>query len=132
MIRQAHITATIAPIDDNLISEVRAVIGAEAFAALAERFGGSRIFVPVSPADNHPLTVVLGREAVALLAGRFAGETIALPLTQRKHAAILADLRAGMGPTAVAKKYWCSVRNVHYIRQQAEARAAAERQLNLF
>jgi len=108
--------------EPQLIDEVADALGREKFGQLCFQMGGARVFVPQKIPANHPLRVVLG-DAADILSEKFSGETISLPLLLKKHKGIEADLRAGMSVAQVAAKYWCSTRNVHYVKARLKAEA---------
>jgi hypothetical protein len=108
--------------EPQLIDEVANALGRDAFVRLCFKLGGARVFVPQKIPANHPLRLVLGDDA-DVLSQKFSGETIHLPLLLKKHKGIEADLRAGMSVAEVAAKYWCSTRNVYFVKARLKAEA---------
>ncbi len=109
-------------VEPQLIDAVADAIGRDAFELLCFKLGGARVFVPQKVPAGHPLRVVLG-DSADILSREFSGETISLPLLLKKHKGIEADLRAGMSVAQVAAKYWCSTRNVYFVKARLKAEA---------
>lgn len=56
------------------------LLGAEGARAMAQAFGGRRLYVPKNPGPHHPITVVVGPERAARLAAAFHGVGIDIPM----------------------------------------------------
>lgn len=63
------------------------VIGEAGLIALAEAFGGRRLYVPLRVNDRHPITVAIGVEATQRLCHHFAASIIRVPLARELRAA---------------------------------------------
>ncbi|WP_374410645.1 hypothetical protein [Novosphingobium colocasiae] len=63
-----------------------AVVGEEATVALAETFGGTRLYIPSSAKDGHPITRTIGREAARALCDKFGPAAIRVPLARELRA----------------------------------------------
>lgn len=66
--------------------ELQALIGEEALVRLAERFGGTRLFVPVKITRDHAITRAIGFEAACRLSERLAPDVIKVPLAREPRA----------------------------------------------
>lgn len=64
---------------DNAFAELVAAIGGDAARRLAERFGGTALYVPRAIGDHHPISVALGRADADRLAAWAGGGTVAIP-----------------------------------------------------
>lgn len=66
--------------------ELEALIGEEALVRLAERFGGTRLFIPVKMTARHEIARAIGVEPARLLAERLAPDVIRVPLARELRA----------------------------------------------
>ena len=98
------------------MDDLRTLLGAEAYHDFCKTFGGRRVFVPASAGANHPITVALGADLAQCLCKEFRGLTFDVPNTAHKRALIERDLKAGHSPSKIAARYYCTRRNVRYIR----------------
>lgn len=87
--------------------------------ALAERFGGLRMYVPMRPNQSSRLASVLDLPSFNALAARFGKETIEIPRAAAMHRVardqeIVKLLASGKSAGEVAHNFGVSRRTVHY------------------
>jgi hypothetical protein len=68
-------------VKDALSAELLELLGADAFAALTERFGGRRVFVPKEKLDTA-ISAVLGQDAAQVLSSHYGGTYLRVPLAR--------------------------------------------------
>jgi DNA-binding CsgD family transcriptional regulator len=73
--------------------ELQELIGTEAFVALAEEFGGTRLFIPVGMGADHPIARAVGLPAARLLSQRLAPDVLKVPLAREERARHYRDQR---------------------------------------
>lgn len=97
---------------EQLSEALLARLGAESFVALVEAFGGTRLYVPHTIADDHEIARAIGTAAALRLAQRYAPDTLRIPLARefrarhyRAHGLSNAQIarKIGLGETAVNK-----------------------------
>lgn len=99
-------------------------IGMDAALALADHFGGRRLYVPKRAGEHHPIAVALGREHADALTAWAGGEAIDVPKQAARRAKVLA-LRARGTLTAgqIATETGYSERHVYRLGREADAAA---------
>jgi len=97
------------------------LIGYKAVMSLIQRWGGSRIYVPMTfNSEEHPIIQSIGLEAAEKLSWKHGGEQLSLPTNMiianaaRDHE-ILRMRREGKSVAAMAKKFRLSERRVRVI-----------------
>lgn len=74
-----------------VLAEIAALAGDEAALAVADARGGTEVYIPPVPADDHWLCALIGREAARAVADHLTegvgGRRIELPLGPAGHAA---------------------------------------------
>lgn len=88
--------------DHALKTHLRAILGDEAFVALCQELGGTRLYVPYALRDEHDLVQALGRPAAEKLSRALAPATIRVPLARRERA--LHYRRAGLSNARIARR----------------------------
>jgi alkanesulfonate monooxygenase SsuD/methylene tetrahydromethanopterin reductase-like flavin-dependent oxidoreductase (luciferase family) len=101
---------------DNL----RRLLGEDAARALSAHFGGSRVYVPKSPGEHHPISVAIGQDAAAQLAGAFHGNTITIPIAPEKQAEIHRLGAEGKTRREIAAEVRCTERWVYKTLETAK------------
>lgn len=76
------------------------VIGQSGLVALAESFAGSRLQIPASMPDDHPIVQAIGADAAQKLAAAYSPEIIRVPLAHERRAIHHRD--SGMPPAQIA------------------------------
>ena len=71
---------------EQLSRDLIAMLGDDGFVALAEAFGGTRLYVPKSIAADHEIAEAVGTERAAKLSGLYAGAQIRIPLAREERA----------------------------------------------
>lgn len=66
--------------------ELRAMLGDEAFIALAETFGGRRLYVPSIIDEDHLIAQTIGTAPAKRLSSRLSPDTIRVPLAREFRA----------------------------------------------
>lgn len=103
---------------------LEAVIGDDAARRLAERFGGTRLYVPRSPGEHHPITVTIGPEAAKRLASEFGGAApIDIPMLSCLRQRIIELDGQGMARAKIARAVGRTERRIYQVLE--EAREAA-------
>ncbi|MES2987657.1 MAG: hypothetical protein V4808_07110 [Pseudomonadota bacterium] len=69
-----------------LTEQLKSLLGEAAFVALAEAFGGTRLYVPHTIPADHEIARAIGIEAAARLSKRLAPDTIRMPLARELRA----------------------------------------------
>ena len=106
------------------IEELRRLVGPERWGSLTKRCGGTRLCVPRTYKDDHPLVQLLGRDVTARLIRRFGGMKISIPkgrnkardeARKKRDDMIRRDWMAGLSKAKIARKYGLHERTVHRI-----------------
>ncbi len=114
------------------------VIGVAAALALAERFGGGEIYVPLRIQADHPVAQCIGVEAAEKLAAAFgsgqSGARIDIPkgddITRaRRNRAIVAASETGVSKQALGRAHGLTTR---WVRRICNGAVNDDRQLGLF
>lgn len=71
---------------ERLTESLKALLGVDALVALAERFGGRRLYIPQTIGPEHEIAAAIGTEEAAKLSRRYSLAYIRVPLAR--------DLRA--------------------------------------
>lgn len=71
---------------EQLSESLKALLGVDAFIALAEQFGGRRLYVPQTIGPEHEITAAVGIEAAAKLCRRYSLAFIRVPLARELRA----------------------------------------------
>jgi len=69
-----------------LVAELVALLGERHFIALAEAFGGRRIYVPTKVNDDSDIAKAIGLNAARLLSGRKSPDYLRVPLARQLRA----------------------------------------------
>jgi hypothetical protein len=121
-----------------ILAEIADVAGEEAALAIAAARGGTQVYFPPVPSDDHWITLTIGREAALAVCERLtcglAGRRVDLPLGPtgrvakgREH--VDAMLRAGRSERDIARATGYTARGVRLRRATLPER---DRQLKLF
>jgi DNA-binding transcriptional regulator LsrR (DeoR family) len=120
---------------ERLSSDLKALLGETAFVALAQEFGGTRLYVPHSIPADHEIVQVIGLAAARRLSQRFAPAVIRVPLARFIRARHYRA--AGLSHARIARKLGLTETGVDKLfrrMQDAPAKGskAASAQLSLF
>lgn len=85
-----------------LSNDLKLLLGEASFVALAQAFGGTRLYVPSNIPADHEITQAIGAEAADLLSRRYSPATIRVPLARNERASHYRAL--GMSNAAIARK----------------------------
>lgn len=66
-----------------MLEELVQILGREGALKLIQRFGGTALYIPHNPPENHPIVLVLGPVGAARLASYYGGENLYLPLGRK-------------------------------------------------
>lgn len=119
------------PSDTSEFSAVAELIGDDAARVLAQRLGGTYLYVPKTPGPDHPIALLLGQTTAQRLAEHFCGDTILVPRGRRTgNRARVIELRQStqMTITQIALATGYHVRQVLRILAEEDHK----RQLDLF
>lgn len=107
--------------------ELVSVIGEDAARRLAQRFGGTTVYVPRTIGEHHFLRAVLG-DAAEQLAQWSGGARVSIPKQPERQARVRALRRAGaLTVAAIALETNYSERHVYRLLKESD-----DRQLDLF
>lgn len=112
--------------DGELSNELLAMLGEDCFVALAQSFGGTRLFIPQKLGEDHEIVVAIGAEAAQRLSRRCAGATIRIPLAREERA--LHYRSHGLSNAAIARKLGITETGVEKLflrRKDAPAKGSA-------
>lgn len=67
---------------ERLSSDLHDLLGEAAFIALAEHFGGLRLYIPQTMTGDHDIAKAIGLEEAQRLSNRYGADRIAVPLAR--------------------------------------------------
>jgi DNA-binding transcriptional regulator LsrR (DeoR family) len=106
------------------------LLGEDGARALAQAFGGRRLYVPRQPGAHHPITVAVGQQAAERLAAAFHGVGIDVPVMPATRTEIRRLDAEGLTRADIARKLGITERWVY--KTLAEAPSLPSRQGRLF
>jgi hypothetical protein len=111
----------------NFLTVVVKAAGVDAALALIEKFGGSRVYIPVKPKDNHPIVRIGGRAAADAIADAYGSSVLIFPKRgfEDRRLRVLSALRNGASVNEAVKASGLSFRQVQRIK--AELRGSLKR-----
>jgi hypothetical protein len=110
------------------MAELVDAIGADAARQLAQRFGGTSVYVPRAVGEHHPLRVALGVDAVVKLVEWYGGARLSIPKQPERRARVRALRNAGALTIAgIAVETGFSERHVYRLLSEPD-----DRQSDLF
>ncbi|MCH8500172.1 MAG: hypothetical protein LAT63_16995 [Marinobacter sp.] len=117
------------------IAELVDVIGLTPVLQLVERVGGTRVWVPQSVDDSHPLVTWIGREPAEALAAHICGGELSVPrcaeaLRAARNSAICESRNQGMTVAQIA--LWAGLTERQVFSILASAREPDTEQQDLF
>ncbi|MDT8446176.1 MAG: Mor transcription activator family protein [bacterium] len=103
-----------------MLEELVSILGQEGALKLIQRFGGTALYIPHNPPQNHALSLVLGPEGAARLASYYGGENLYLPLGRQwlreQQRRMIHDLKAQAVPNnQIAQRIGCTSRWVRMV-----------------
>jgi len=104
------------------LEPIAKVIGTEATLRLADRCGGSQLYVPRDARKTHPWAQALDEELWKKFCAAFGGQRIDLPrgtFITLKKVAILELAAQGLGTRQIAQRVRCTERYVKRVRAMA-------------
>lgn len=111
--------------------ELEALIGKEAFLRLAEAFGGTRLYVPISLGEDHEIARAIGTKAAQAMVDRLAPDVISVPLAREQRAMHYRAI--GRSNAQIARKLGITERGVERLfRRRPDAPDKGSKQLALF
>jgi transcriptional regulator GlxA family with amidase domain len=105
-----------------LADEIAALIGEAAALALAEEFGGSRLYIPSMIEDGHRIAEAIGMPAARVLSARFAPDVVVVPLCRELRAAHYRG--QGLSNGKIARRLGLTERGVERIFERLREGAA--------
>jgi len=66
-----------------MLREMIQIIGEEHTSKMLQRFGGTVLYVPLNPKEQHPITRLIGVQGAAKLASHFGGATLTIPIGKK-------------------------------------------------
>lgn len=114
-----------------LSNDLKALLGEDGFVALAQAFGGTRLYVPTAIPADHEIAQAIGREAADLLSRRYSPATIRVPLARSERARHYRAL--GLSNAQIARKLGMAETGVDKLfARMADAPTKGSAQLSLF
>jgi len=114
-----------------LSSDLRALLGDDAFIALAQAYGGTRLYVPVNIPADHDIARAIGKDAADRLSRRYSPATIRVPLARADRARHYRA--AGMSNAQIARRLGMTETGVDGLFQRmTDAPEKGSAQLSLF
>ena len=104
--------------------ELIGVIGEAATVALAEAFGGTRLYVPSRVRESHRITRAIGHEAAQALSAFYSPDAIRVPLARELRA--MHYQAKGLSHERIARKLGITATGVARLLKRVAARANAE------
>lgn len=99
------------------------LIGTPAALKIAERWGGTRLYIPEDPGEDHELAKLIGIEAARALGDEYAGERIEIPKAdcwgRAVRDSLIREARTnGQSQASLALEYRLTERQVRNIERQ--------------
>lgn len=117
--------------NDALSNSLKALLGEACFVALAQAFGGTRLYVPRAIAADHEIAQAIGLDAARLLSKRYSPDTIRVPLARNERARHYRAL--GMTNAQIARKLGMAETGVDKLfARMVDPPAKGSAQLSLF
>lgn len=114
-----------------LSNDLKALLGEPAFVALAQAFGGTRLYVPNTINADHEIAQAIGLDAAGKLSRRYSPATIRVPLARVDRA--LHYRAANLSNAAIARKLGITETAVDKLfARRSDAPAKGSAQLTLF
>lgn len=105
---------------EETMAAIASAIGRDAALKLADKFGGTRIYVPLAIGDHHPLCVALGREIADSLAAYCGGGPLVVPKQAARRERVLElHSRRSLTIAQIALETGYSERHVHRLLSEA-------------
>lgn len=106
------------------LRQIAMELGDEMARMLIDGFGGTRLYIPLTPNEDSPVVQVLGGDPARRLGHRFGGEAVDIPLHKSRaerrvdKAAIIRLRNEGNSVATVARLVRCSERHVYHVLSQ--------------
>jgi hypothetical protein len=114
-----------------LTNGLKALLGDEAFVALAQAFGGTRLYVPATIDADHEIAQAIGLAAARRLSRRYAPDTIRVPLARNERARHYRAI--GLSNAQIARKLGMAETGIDKLfARMTDAPAKGSAQLSLF
>jgi hypothetical protein len=105
--------------------QLTGLVGGDAASRLVAAFGGTRIYVPQSPAPADTLSAFIGHPAAVALAQIYGGDRLEVPNPPPRRVQILELRASGLSIDAIALSLHCTRRRVFQVMAEARALAPA-------
>lgn len=99
--------------------DLEALLGEAAFVALAEAFGGTRLYVPTNLTAKHEIAQAIGIEAARKLSSRLAPDQVRVPLAREQRARHYRAM--GLSNAKIARKLGITESGVNRLFQRASS-----------
>ena len=125
-LQSAPMTSTTLLRPATTLDDVCALVGWSRTVLLVQWYGGTNLYVPDKPTENHPLVKLLGERPMARLIEEFGGQTVWLPVLMGGMHSYSDALRrkvrdaaaAGMGKKAISGRLMISERHASRILRE--------------
>ncbi len=105
------------------MQELVGAIGERAATMLAQRFGGTSLYVPRTIGEHHPIAVAVGGAAAAALSSWAGGSAVSIPKQTELRARVIALRRRALTIVQIARETNYSERHVYrLLREDDDAR----------
>jgi len=111
-----------APALPDSLQAIADLIGAPAALKIAERWGGTRLYIPAEPGDGHELSRLIGLDAASELGTAYGGDRVEIAKADGwgralRNALIAEARRTGQSQAAVARAHGLTERHVRSIER---------------
>jgi len=112
-----------------IIKDLSDKIGFADTIEIVRRWGGRRLYIPVSIEEDNPLAIAIGLERARRLSDHYGGQQLELPaernaLLELRNAEILRQHRAGKSMEFIALQFGVTRQAVGYIIRTVSEREA--------
>ncbi len=115
------------------LRELADLIGIDAVWRLVQRWGGVRLFIPVTMPPEHEIAATIGPEAAEALAGHYGGDVLELAkgdhaLRCLRNRAIVDQYDRGVPAARLARDYGLTLRTIRSIINRPPGMDGARRE----
>lgn len=111
-------------------AELIALLGDDAFVALSQAFGGTRLYVPNAMAEDHEIAAAIGIDAARRLSRRYSSSVLRVPLARNFRARHYR--KAGRSLAQIARLVGMTESSVDRLFRRIEQPVSGRWQLLLF
>lgn len=114
-----------------ILAELTDLVGIAKTLRIVERWGGTRLYVPAQPPDDHALVEAVGRQAANAIASAYAGERLEVPravalMRELRNREMRAAAAEGATQPELARQYRLTQRQIRTILGADDAPLGAD------